>query len=75
MGKHESLSSENITFDLSSERATMLTAMYPQGTAAKGYTFGADGQSGLAGRLDKAERDIEKQYFKNNPEAFKHWKE
>ena len=75
MGKHESLSSENITFDLSSERATMLTALYPQGTAAKGYTFGADGQSGLAGRLDKAERDIEKQYFKNNPEAFKQWKE
>lgn len=75
MGKQESLSSENITFDLSSDRATMLTALYPQGTAAKGYTFGADGQSGLAGRLEKAERDIEKQYFKNNPEAFKQWKE
>lgn len=75
MGKQEKLNSESVTFDLSSDRATMLTAMYPQGTAAKGYTFGADGKSGVAGRLDAAEADIEKKYFKNNPEGFKHWKE
>jgi len=72
---NERLSSESLTFDLSSDRATLLTAQYPQGTSAKGYTFGADGKSGVAGRLEKAEKDIEKMYFHNNPEGFKHWQE
>jgi hypothetical protein len=70
------LGSESLTFDLSSERATMLTAMFPQGSAARGYTYG-DGVNtkGVAGRLEEAEKSIQKRYFKNNPEAFKQWKD
>lgn len=55
------------TFNLSSERAELLTATRPQGTAAKGYT------EKVAKSLDDAKDKIKKKYFGNNKELGDEW--